>query len=563
MSIKAGPAFTFARSLIYLRRVKVGSGRVAALPRWSGGARWICATATRGATMAPTSTMVEETATVDDFFDLNTSFSELGLSVDLCARLKSVGIERPTHVQVATIPRLLAGLERQMDFAQMLREAEGDEDLPLLPPLDVDDVMVVGAETGCGKTLTYLLPFVEAMRRRPDATLTAVVLQPTRELCAQTVRLLMKYAPDDPITSTALVLAGGGLPDVRALRDARIIVATPAALCQHVRFSEVAERNDKYIVVDEADLLLSGSFLTNTARALSAPSMKPFSTRRMPYSQSRNRNRLVFVGATYPHWVGERVKSVINWISKRYPSVQHVTTEGIHRRSERLASTWTQVEGDVARAEALANVFRDAETNSGRVMVFCGTAARVDALADAIGAPRHMLPFALKPDVAAAAAEAASFAAAPHAAARAGLRDGGMSVVRLHKKMPAAARREALERFASDDADVLICTDVAARGLDMGRVTHVVEYDFADNVVGHLHRIGRTARAGANGRTHHFYSEVSEPLVHAIRSRDARDENVVEGVFSRNRSFRRKYKKRLREEAESQADQLDSDDVTQ
>ncbi len=448
------------------------------------------------------------------------TFSSLGMSPEICKKLEAVGITQPTHVQAAVVPRLLAGLERQHEYAREMREAREeyakhnvveaglpsllDEEFePPTPSDDPDDVLVVGAETGSGKTLAYLLPFIEALKRDPECTTKAVVLLPTRELCAQTAKFLQTHIPDTPRT---LVLSGGRPPDVSDMEGVKIFVATPTSLCTYMQFSEDGLRNDKYIVVDEADMLLTGSFLDDVAHALNQPSMKPFAVRRNGRQRRHNRNRLVFVGATYPHWVGERVKSVVTWIRARYPTVSEVTTQDIHRRSTRLQSSWTFVEDDDERRRVLEALLAEAEGE--KVMVFASSALRVENLFETTNA---------------------KFGAA----------------AQLHKKMLPRDRAESLRQFATDETRILFCTDVASRGLDLGRVTRVIEYDFASNVVAHLHRIGRTARAGAYGRTDSIFDEVSKPLADAIRARDEADENVVDGVFSRNRSFRRKLKKSI------------------
>lgn len=469
---------------------------------------------------APLSTVSEGDSSM---FHPEATFFSLGMSPEICEKLQSVGITTPTTVQAAVIPRLLAGLEIQHEYARRMRKAREDyvmkpdseTELPTLldedfeapmPNEDPDDVLVVGAETGSGKTLAYLLPFIEALKRDPDCTTKAVVLLPTRELCAQTASFLATHIPDAPRT---LVLSGGQPPDVSDLPGVRIFVATPASLCMHMRFSEDGLRNDKYIVVDEADMLLTGSFLKEVDNVLNQASMKPFAVRKNKRVRQHNRNRLVFVGATYPHWVGERVKSVVTWIRKRYPEVRDITTMDIHRRSTRLQSTWTQVKDESERQEALEEILRNASDGE-KIMIFVESALRVQYLYGVIG-------------------------------------DKYGVTRQLHKKMIPVDRAESLRKFAADEANILICTDVASRGLDLGRVTRVIEYDFSSNVVAHLHRIGRTARAGAYGRTDSIYDKVSKPLADAIRGRDERDENVVDGVFSRNRSFRRKLKKILRE----------------
>jgi len=505
--------------------------------------RWLSATAhsvaAPAATQPTNSNLIktESKGSSPSMFQPEKTFSSLGMGTEICDKLRETGIVHPTHVQVATIPRLLQGLLTQHEYAAKVRDAmdtfksmstmSPTEDgsgfeAPEAPAEDFDDVLVVGAETGSGKTLSYLLPFVEAINRDPSVRTKAVILQPTRELCAQTLRFINSYLPQ-PIPRT-LILAGGLPPDVSDLAGVRIYIATPAALRLYMNFSGDHLRNDKYIVVDEADMLLSGSFHSEVKEILHQASMKPFAERKNGQIRKENRNRLIFVGATYPHWVGERVKSVTNWISSKYPSVQHITTESIHRRSTMLKSSWKFVNDDAERYESLLEILSSCSDDE-KIMVFASTATRVGELVEKYG----------------------------------------KGCLQLHKNMYSKERKEALRAFSSESAPqleefkddqgdgvqieggkkILFCTDVASRGLDLGNVTRVIEYDFATNVVAHLHRIGRTARAGEKGRSDSLYGNMDEPLVNAIRERDARDENVVVGVFSRNRSFRRKWKKAM------------------
>lgn len=488
------------------------------------------------------------TSNDDGMFATGSSFNDLGASADVVERLVSCSIVTPTKVQAALIPLMLRGLAFQSEYAtqvQIADEAEKasvksdeqesdkmDDDVldeadenaevsaeeqhvqkrPLPPVDDLDDVMMVGAETGSGKTLAYLLPYVEAARKAPQVNLKAIILVPSRELCWQVADLLAKYFPDAP---QHLVLAGGQPPDVSDIKAVRAVIATPATLLNYFRFSEKPDSSDKMIIIDEADMLLSGSFLRDVERILDQPGMKPFATRKNGELRAMNRNRLLFIGATYPHWTGEKVKSIVTWMRRRYPQMKAIQTEDIHKKSSRLKSKWHFLDTELERIDMLARVLEQDTSSEDKVMVF---ASRADTCARAF----DVISSKLGTEV------AEKFGA----------------VVQLHKNVEAKQRKENLRMFRDGEARLLFCTDLGARGLDLGDVSLVVEFEFSTNVVGYLHRIGRTARAGASGRTEHFYNAVSRPLAEAIRERAEKETTVVEGVFSRNRSFRRKFKKR-------------------
>eukprot|EP00178_Gracilaria_changii_P019238 TRINITY_DN55902_c0_g1_i1.p1 TRINITY_DN55902_c0_g1~~TRINITY_DN55902_c0_g1_i1.p1 ORF type:complete len:644 (-),score=85.04 TRINITY_DN55902_c0_g1_i1:659-2590(-) len=479
-------------------------------------------------------------------FCADMSFAQLGVSESAVQSLQRCGIEKPTRVQAALIPLLLQGLSLQGRYASEVKKAYqlaelqqsadcyGDtvNDLQLRPEPahdDINDVLMVGAETGSGKTLAYLLPYVEALRTSP-IDLKAIVLVPSRELCWQTSNFIESYFEDMHIPRY-IVLAGGKPPDVSDIKGVKMIIATPTALLKYFRFSQKADVSDKMIIVDEADMLLSGGFLADVESVLNQPGMKPFATRKNKHVRDMNRNRLVFVGATYPHWTGERVRSIITWMKRRYPDMKVVQTQNIHKHSNKLSSRWVFEPNEERRLELLLDVLRNDATSADKIMVFASSADTVQRVArlaeDQYGEEELNAKFGC--------------------------------ALQLHKHVRLADRAESLTKFRSGEGRLLFCTDLGSRGLDLGNVTRIVEFEFASNVVAYLHRIGRTARAGASGYTDHYYDEVSKPLAEAIKGRAEMDTTVVDGVFSRNRSFRRKLKKQQRNQsATTQQDVFDN-----
>lgn len=496
-----------------------------------------------------------------NMFATDKSFTSLGVSSPLAHTLATLGIATPTKTQASVVPILLSGLDMQLEYAAQIRAYDQAKsaleknlvqrvvnpapsesltspdmptpsetpisDLPLqsspLPdrpsrlPEDVNDVLMIGAETGSGKTLAYLLPYVQAVRTA-TTDLKAVILVPSRELCSQIATFLTSYFETPP---PHIVLAGGQPPDVADIKAVKVVIATPTALLNYFRFNPKHDASDKYIVIDEADMLLSGAFLPDVERILNQPGMKPFATRKNSHLIDANRNRLLFIGATYPHWTGDRVKSIITWMRRRYPNIQAVQTEAIHKRSTRLTSRWQYLTDENARIEALHQILSNELTSEDKVMVFASKADTVRRICETM---QHQLGETF-------------------------ISEHFGSIVQLHKLVRTEERASNLENFRNGEARLLFCTDLASRGLDLGSVTRVVEFEFASNVVAYLHRIGRTARAGLGGVTDHFYDEVSRPLAEAIQQRAEKETTVVEGVFSRKRSFRRKFKKKMGEES--------------
>lgn len=481
-------------------------------------------------------------------FATGISFTSLGVAENLADRLAQDGLETPTNAQAAVIPILLQGLSMQLDYATKIREfdsarrlneemeraeegdgteegtEEGTEDVvrPTRLAEDIDDVLMFGAETGSGKTLAYLLPYVQTVVNA-SINVKAIILVPSRELCNQVAQFLQEYFDSPP---AHIVLAGGNPPDVSDTKDVQVVIATPASLLNHMRFSRKVDISDKIIIVDEADMLLSGGYLQHIEAILDQPGMKPFATRRNGDVRAANGNRLVFVGATFPHWTGEKVRSIITWMKRRYPTVRSIQTGDIHRRCAQLQSRWFHLPTELERVKKLETILRNDVTPEDKIMVFCGKAGTVTRV-------RSALENDFGTDV---------------------LGDSFGGCVELHKNVRMADRMKDLQAFRKGEVRLLLCTDLASRGLDLGNVTRIIEFDFSTNVVSYLHRIGRTARAGTRGATDHFYDDVAKPLAEAIREKAETESTVVESVFSRRRGFRRKLKKRTLEAAEAQAE---------
>lgn len=125
------------------------------------------------------------------------------------------------------------------------------------------------------------------------------------------------------------------------------------------------------------------------------------------------------------------------------------------------------------------------------------------------------------------------------------LKKNGLDNAEYHKNVTDPVRQESLRLFRSEEISVLVCTDSAARGLDLPNVRHVIQSEFATNVVQYLHRIGRTSRAGVLGRATNIYDDRSVALVESILLKND-DEKSVDQSFSRRRGFSKKIKKNNR-----------------
>jgi ATP-dependent RNA helicase DeaD len=297
--------------------------------------------------------------------------------------------------------------------------------------------LVAQAQTGTGKTAAFALPMIEQINpERPVPQ--ALVLTPTRELAIQVAEAI--YTLGRFRGARALPIYGGQ-PIDRQLRSLRrgvhAIVATPGRLLDHLRRGSLDLSRVRYVVLDEADEMLAMGFIEDVESILQA----------LP----EERQTALF-SATIPPPVAALSRKYLN-------NPQRVAIEAAHRTVSLTRQTYYEVL-PAHKVDALARIL-DMET-PGSTIVFCRTRREVDELGEALRARGYM-------------AES------------------------LHGEMSQPERDRVMRRFREGQADLLIATDVAARGLDIENVTHVVNYDIPWDVDAYIHRIGRTGRAGRAG----------------------------------------------------------------
>jgi ATP-dependent RNA helicase RhlE len=301
--------------------------------------------------------------------------------------------------------------------------------------------VIACAETGTGKTAAFLVPilqrFLNALPTRPAAT-RALVLAPTRELAVQIEDQVQGLTYHTAISSVAVY--GGVAMDTqeRALRaGVDIVVATPGRLMDHMRHESVNFAGLEILVLDEADRMLDMGFWPDVQRILSA--LPP------------TRQTLLF-SATMP---GEVLKLTKEFL--REPKYVQVGRRGGPAQTISHAIQ-TVAKGD--KAEWLAKWLRNVA--EGPVLVFCRTKIGADRLASSLS--------------------------------RMGIRTAA-----LHADRTQQQRMSAVEGFRTGDYPVLVATDVAARGLDIDGIAHVVNFEVPDTPEAYVHRVGRTGRAESTG----------------------------------------------------------------
>ncbi len=316
------------------------------------------------------------------------------------------------------------------------------------------DVLACAA-TGSGKTAAFLLPVMQRLLDRPRGTTRVLVLTPTRELAAQITASFEALARHTPLTGAA-VFGGVAIgPQERAFRDGvDILVATPGRLLDHFQ-NDYARLDDlEVLILDEADRMLDMGFLPDVRRVLA----------RLPEA----RQNLLF-SATLPPPIVELVHEMLRepvsiGVERRAVPVDGVD-QAIFPVREDL-KPWLLI--DLLHREAIPGA-----------LVFTRTKHRANRLADLLAR-------------------------------------NGVACDRIHGNRSQAQRTEALARFKDGRLRVLVATDIAARGIDVEALSHVVNFDVPNIPEDYIHRVGRTARAGLTGEAFTLAAPEESPELAAI-----------------------------------------------
>jgi ATP-dependent RNA helicase RhlE len=319
------------------------------------------------------------------------------------------------------------------------------------------------AHTGTGKTAAFALPLLQQRlneQRGHPLPVRALVLVPTRELAAQVREAMVTYARYLPEPVKILSVFGGVSinPQMMALRGgADIVVATPGRLLDLIEHNALSLQDVKTLVLDEADRLLDLGFAEELASVL----------RLLP----NNRQNLLF--------------------SATFPAAVHALAEDLLRDPLRIDVTATQVtEPDIAQRA-----------------IHVGPEQRTQLL-------RHLIQTHGWSSV---LVFVATKYATEHVARK--LRRVGIEAAALHGELSQGARTHALTEFKAKRFQVLVATDVAARGIDITELAAVVNFDLPRSAADYIHRIGRTGRAGASGVAVSFISQSTEAHFRLIEKR--------------------------------------------
>jgi ATP-dependent RNA helicase RhlE len=340
---------------------------------------------------------------------LNTQFSQFTLSAALQARLDANKFVTPTPVQAGAIP----------------------------PALEGRDVLAT-AQTGTGKTLSFLIPIVEMLQKTPERNAAqALILLPTRELAMQ-VEAAFKAIRSHHLQTVALVVGGmQERPQLDAIRrGARVIVATPGRLEDFLKRRLVRLDQVKILVLDEVDRMLDMGFQPAIARIAT--------------TLSADRQTLCY-SAT--------LEGAVKEVARKYlKNPARIEIGSILKPAENVELRTFEVEQN-NKQELLEHLLG---AEQGSFLVFVRTKHGADRVARR-------------------------------------LTRSGWSATQIHGDRSQSQRNSALRSFKEGHHRVLVATDVAARGIDVANVAHVVNYDLPKVAEDFVHRVGRTGRASAHG----------------------------------------------------------------
>jgi superfamily II DNA/RNA helicase len=337
-------------------------------------------------------------------------------------------------------------------------------------PLALAGVDLIGqARTGTGKTLAFGIPIVQEVD--PDlAEVQALVLVPTRELCLQVAGDIDTAGRDAGVRAVAIVGGRPLGPQIVALNEgAQVVVGTPGRVLDHLRQGHLKLDKLRILVVDEADEMLDLGFLPDVETIIAA---------------TPDHRQTMLFSATMP-------KEVVG-LARRYakrPTFIHAEPEDAQATVPATRQLFFQVH-PLNRFQVLCRIL-DAPDRD-RVAVFRRTKRGVDRTIK-------------------------------------GLLEEGYRAGALHGDMPQVVREKVMRSFRKGKLDVLVCTDVASRGLDIAGLSHVINYDTPEDDRAYVHRIGRTGRAGAAGVAVTFVAWNELDTAELIRRRlDLTDEPVHE-----------------------------------
>jgi ATP-dependent RNA helicase RhlE len=377
------------------------------------------------------------------------------------------------------LSQFFAELGLSAELTSALADAGYTEPTPVqkkaIPVILAGHDLLAAAQTGTGKTAAFTVPVLQRLaphggKPSSSAHPRSLILTPTRELAAQVEQSVRTYGKNFRLR-TALVYGGVGMTgQIRALkRGADILIATPGRLLDHVQRRTVDLSRVQVLVLDEADRMLDMGFIHDVRRILTL----------LP----KARQNLLF-SATFTEGIQRLASSFLRNAVKIEVSPRNAASVLVAQRAHPVAAA--------RKRELLMHIISQGAWR--QVLVFTRTKHGADRLANQLAR-------------------------------------GGISATAIHGNKSQPQRMRALGDFKKGTVRVLVATDVAARGLDIEALPHVVNFDMPHVAADYVHRIGRTGRAGIHGEAISLVAPEERPLLSAVEKLLARKikQHVVAG----------------------------------
>ena len=323
-----------------------------------------------------------------------------------------------------------------------------------IPPILTGSDIIGTAQTGTGKTAAFVLPILHRLLSRPTGRTRALIITPTRELAEQIHETIQAFSRGTKIRSATIYGGVGAAPQIKALQaGTEILVACPGRLLDHIEQKHAHLEDVEILVLDEADRMFDMGFLPSVRKILS----------HLPI-----RRQTLLFSATFP------------------VEIEHLASQNL-RRPQRIAVDLSRPVHTVSHAlypvqqhlkTPLLLALLD-QTDTGSVLIFTRTKHRAQRLAQQIS-------------------------------------QAGYRVTSLHGNRTQGQRQAALNGFRNGFYQIMVATDIAARGLDVENISHVINYDMPDTTDAYIHRIGRTGRAKRLGDAFTFTTPEDMEVVHSL-----------------------------------------------
>ncbi|MEM9221774.1 MAG: DEAD/DEAH box helicase [Pseudomonadota bacterium] len=327
--------------------------------------------------------------------------------------------------------------------------------------LEKKDVLGL-AQTGTGKTASFVLPMLSLLERgRARARMPrTLILEPTRELAAQVAESFERYGTNHKLT-VALLIGGVSFEEQNRKidRGADVVIATPGRLLDHIERGKLLLQQIEILVVDEADRMLDMGFIPDIERICKL----------LPITR-----QTLFFSATMP-------KEIQALVDRFLHNPTRVEVSPPSSTAETVEQWFVSSAGSPAEKRATLRRLLHGEEDLSNGIIFCNRKRDIGTLFRSL--ERH-----------------------------------GFSVGALHGDMDQRTRMATLDAFKNNKITLLVASDVAARGLDIPKVSHVFNYDVPHNSEDYVHRIGRTGRAGRSGKAFSISTASDDKLVKAIET---------------------------------------------